>query len=609
MNETIFNYVPGVLGVLPEGTLNNPVLENNVLENNSQIFDTNLTSYVSGAGNDANNFNSDTKISLVDTSGNLYDFTAKDVISKIIFRTINGRYNNLRNPDWGATETQLLRLTYPDYADGISEPRGGFNSILPSAREISSTVAAQYESIPNSTGLSDWFWQWGQFIDHDMDLTESADPLEPFNIVVPTGDSWFDPMKTGTKTINLNRSIFDPNTGTGTDNPRQQINLITAYLDASMVYGSDEATANALRTNDGRGQLSMSIGYNGEALLPVDSKGFFLAGDIRVNEQVGLTSTHTLFVREHNRLANEIAHKLETGNNKILDLFNKLHLNRGDFIYESARRITGAEIQAITYNEFLPLLVGADAIPDYKGYNPWVNPSISNEFSTAAFRVGHTMLSPQLLRVDGPGKPGKVEEIALQDAFFDPDEIYNNGIDSLLRGLSYQKAQEIDNKLVDDVRNLLFGPPGAGGFDLASLNIQRGRDHGLPDFNTVRVQMGLPEYSDFDEFTGGNHTLSKQLAEVYGSVDNVDLWVGGLAESHAPGAVVGETFQKIIADQFTRLRDGDRFWYGSDPYLKPFEDLIDINYTLSEVIKDNSSVTDIHKNAFLVPHAVDATVI
>ncbi len=599
MNETIFNYVPGVLGVLPEGTPNNPVLENN-----SQIFDINLTSYFSGAGNDANNFNSDTKISLVDTSRNFYDFTAKDIISKIIFRTIDGSYNHLRNRDWGATETQLLRLTYPDYADGIFEPRGGFDRILPSAREISNTVAAQNESIPNTTGLSDWFWQWGQFIDHDMDLTESAHPLEPFNIVVPTGDFWFDPMNTGTKTINLNRSIFDPNTGT--DNPRQQINQITAYLDASMVYGSDEATANALRTNNGTGRLSMSMGYNGEALLPVDNQGFFLAGDIRVNEQIGLTSAHTLFVREHNRLADEIAYKLETGNNKILDLSNQSYLNRGDFIYESARRIVGAEIQAITYNEFVPLLIGTDAIPDYKGYNPWVNPSISNEFSTAAFRVGHTMLSPQLLRVD---PHDKVEEIPLRDAFFDPAEIHDNGIDSLLRGLSSQKAQEIDNKLVDDVRNLLFGSPGEGGFDLASLNIQRGREHGLADFNTVRAQMGLRKYSDFDELTGGNLTLSTQLADVYGSVNDVDLWVGGLAEQHAPGAVVGETFQKIIADQFTRLRDGDRFWYGSDPYLKPFEDLIDINYTLSAVIKDNSSFTDIHKNAFLVAHTVDATVI
>ena len=602
MNETIFDFVPGVLGVLPDGTLNKPILGNN----SPPIFDTNLSSYVSGAGNDANNFNSDTKISLVDTSGNLYDSTGKDVISKIIFRTIEGHYNNLRNPDWGAAETQLLRLTYPDYADGTYEPRGGFNSILPSAREISSTVAAQNESIPNTTGLSDWFWQWGQFIDHDMDLTESFHPLEPFNIVVPTGDSWFDPMKTGTKTINLNRSIFDPNTGTNTHNPRQQINQITAYLDASMVYGSDEATANALRTNDGTGKLLMSTGYNGEALLPFDSKGFFLAGDIRVNEQIGLTSTHTLFVREHNRLADEIAHKLETGNNKILDLFNQLHLNRSDFIYESARRIVGAEIQAITYNEFLPLLIGTDAIPDYKGYNSWINPGISNEFSTAAFRVGHTMLSSQMLRVDAHGK---LDEIQLRDAFFDPAEIYDNGIDSLLRGLSYQKAQEIDNKLVDDVRNLLFGSPGEGGFDLASLNIQRGREHGIPDLNTFRVKMGLHEYSDFDKLTGGNITLSRQLAGVYDSVNDVDLWVGGLAEPHAPGAVVGETFQKIIADQFTRLRDGDRFWYGSDPYLKPFEDLIDINYTLSGVIKDNSSIIDIHENAFLVPHGVDATVI
>ena len=190
------------------------------------------------------------------------------------------------------------------YQDGISEPAGAGR---PSAREISNGVAAQTRSIPNVAKATDFVWQWGQFIDHDIDLTEGTEEPEPFNIPVPEGDPFFDPNSTGTQTISLNRSAFDPSTGTDPGNPRQQINQITAFLDGSMVSGSDELRARALRTNDGTGRLKMSR----KRLLPFNTEGLpnaggpdpslFLAGDVRVNEQSGLTALHTLFVREHNR--------------------------------------------------------------------------------------------------------------------------------------------------------------------------------------------------------------------------------------------------------------------------------------------------------------------
>ena len=100
-------------------------------------------------------------------------------------------------------------------------------------------------------------------------------------------------------------------------------------------------------------------------------------------------------------------------------------------------------------------------------------------FSTACFRVGHTLLSPTLLRL---GEAGTIPEgnIPLAAAFFAPEAIIlDGGIDPILRGLAAQPAQEIDPQVIGAVRNFLFGPPGAGGLDLASLNIQRGRDHGL----------------------------------------------------------------------------------------------------------------------------------
>jgi peroxidase len=519
------------------------------------------------------------------------------------FRTLDGTKNNLSHSKWGTPETQLLRLTPAAYDDGISEPRGGDPSFLPSSRAISNTVFDQSEFIPNSTGVSDWFWQWGQFLDHDLDLTPATSG-ETFNILVPTNDPEFDPTGTGTEEISFTRSIYDFSTGTSVNNPREQINEITAYIDGSNVYGSNNERAAALRTNDGTGKLKTSIGNNGEVLLTFNTEGLdnddpfnrpanqlFLGGDIRANEQVGLTATHTLFVREHNRLAEEIGQRLDNGDTELVDVFEASGLSRGDFIYEAARRTVGAEIQAITYNDFLPLLLGKNTLDDYSGYDQTVNVGISNEFSTAAFRVGHTMLSTTL-------QNGTSEGLALRDSFFNPDLITTGGVDNLLLGLASQAAQEVDTLVIDDVRNFLFGQPGAGGFDLVSLNIQRGRDHGIPSYTEVREELGLDPITNFADISS-DPEVQADLKAVYGSVDQVDLWVGGLAEDHVNGALVGETFQVILLDQFTRLRDGDRFYYENDQLLSVLAPDVE-NTTLGDIILANSSISNIQDNVFLV---------
>ncbi|MGC1246599.1 MAG: peroxidase family protein [Spirulinaceae cyanobacterium] len=501
------------------------------------------------------------------------------------FRTIDGIDNNLSNQDWGSSHTQLLRLTHPSYQDGISEPRGGgINAALqlPSPRAVSNAVSGQSGSVFNSLGASDFLWQWGQFVDHDIDITEGGDTPEAFNILVPSGDPFFDPHNTGTQEIGLNRSIYNPLTGTGTDNPRQQINEITAFIDASNVYGSDLTTAASLRSGVG-GKLKTSIGN----LLPLSDSNFFLAGDVRANEQVGLIAMHTLFVREHNRLAQEIA----TADPGLTD----------EEIYQQARAIVGAQMQVITYNEFLPLLLG-EGLGSYAGYKDDVNPGISNEFSTAAYRVGHTMLSPNLLRLDENGNPIPEGNIALRDAFFSPHRVINEGgIDPILRGLATQQAQEVDTLVIDDVRNFLFGVPGSGGFDLASLNIQRGRDHGLPSYNEARIALGLGAARSFADLTR-DAELQNAFAGVYNDINDVDFWIGGLAEKHTNGGIVGELFATVIKDQFTRLRDGDRFWYTnvfSGERLQELEDT-----TLAEVIRRNTDIENIQDNVFLASEKV-----
>ena len=228
-------------------------------------------------------------------------------------------------------------------------------------------------------------------------------------------------------------------------------------------------------------------------------------------------------------------------------------------VYQAARARVIGEIQAVTYKEWLPALLGQNPIKPYAGYKAGVNPAVSNEFATAGFRFGHSIVGPDIEFLDNNGNK-VADPVSLAQAFFNPSIVKGVGIDPVLKYLVSDPSQEVDLKVVDQLRNFLFGAPGQGGLDLASLNIQRGRDHGLADYNTTRAAYGLPRVTDFAQITPDT-VLQGKLRDLYGSVDKIDLWVGVLAEKHLPGASVGATARAIIADQFTRLRDGDRFWY------------------------------------------------
>ena len=489
-------------------------------------------------------------------------------------RSIDGTGNNLEDLELGSSGEQLLRVAPADYADGFSAPAG---EDRPSAREISNALSAHSdEAVPNDRKLSAFLHVWGQFLDHDIDLTTTQDGGgESFDIEVPAGDQYFDPDGTGDQVISFTRSNFDESTGTDVDNPRQQVTDITAWIDGSMIYGSDDTTAASLRAFEGGRML---IGDDG--LLPTDENGNFIAGDIRANENIELISMQTLFVREHNYWADTIA----TENPDLSD----------EEIFQQARAIVIAEIQAITFNEYLPSLLGRDVLSEYGGYDSTVNPTIANEFSTAAFRFGHSVINEDVEFFGDDGRAVR-DEVELREAFFNPALLQETGIDSILKYVASSQSEEIDLQVVDSLRNFLFGTPGQGGLDLASLNIQRGRDHGLADYNSVREAYGLPRVEGFDEISS-DPTIQQTLSDLYDTVDNIDLWVGGLAEDHEQGSSIGETFGVIITDQFERLRDGDRLWYEnvfSGRELRQIEQT-----TLSDIIQRNTNVGNLQDNVF-----------
>jgi hypothetical protein len=504
--------------------------------------------------------------------------------------SITGVGNNLGNPSWGAVNVNLLRYVASAYADGRSAAAGPSR---PNPRSLSNALSTQDESAPeNNRQMSDFLYVFGQFLDHDIGLSTTGGESLP--IAVPSGDPFFDPSGSGTKQMPFSRSSF--NASSGSSNPRQQTNTITAFIDGSQVYGSDAARASALRSFSG-GKLKTSAGN----LMPLNTEGLpnandahlvpdsqlFLGGDVRSNENVELTAIQTLFLREHNRQAASIA-----ANNRSLS---------DEQIYQQARRVVIAELQAITYNEFLPALLGRGAMPGYRGYRPNVNPGISNEFSTAAFRFGHSMLDGEIGRLNNDGSDTPQGPIPLRNAFFNPTVFetslpdHQGDIDPFLKSAASGNTQEVDLMIVDDVRNFLFGAPGSGGFDLAALNIQRGRDHGLADYNTVRAAYGLPRVTSFAQISSKPSTASA-LEAAYGSVSNIDLWAGGLAEDHTARGSLGPLFTRIVANQFARLREGDRFYYENSLRGRQLDQLR--RTTLSSVIRANTALTTIQPNAF-----------
>ena len=496
------------------------------------------------------------------------------------FRTIEGTNNNLSNPTLGSANMPFLRTTTNAYGDGLDTPAGAGQR---GTREISNVIDAQTTSVLVATTA--YWWAWGQFIDHDMSLTPIAVPTEVFNIPVPACDPQFDPNCTGTATISFSRSAFIHDV----NNVRQQVNVNTQWMDASQVYGSDTARAQELRALDGTGHLKVSTGtllpfnVNGFPNQPNNSSSFFLAGDVRANENSPLTALQTLFMREHNFWADQFS----SGDPTLDD----------DGIYFRARAVVCAEIQKITYQEFLPGLLGRTTLPPYPGYNESVDPSIANVFATASFRFGHSLLTSTISRLDANNQ--SIGDLLLDQAFFRPTQITSVGVEPYLRGLALQEVEKVDGLIVDAVRN--FSPGTARGFDLPALNMQRGRDHGLPRFNQVRLDYGLPAFTSFSQITSDT-AMQAKLASAYATVDDIDAWVGMIVEDHGTRVfpLMGSTAVTVLTDQFERLRDGDRFWY--EAYLDPATLATVQNTTLADIIRRNTTITtEIQDDVFELP--------
>lgn len=517
------------------------------------------------------------------------------------YRTIDGSGNHPQ--DLGAKDAKIVRITDIDYLDGISQPAAP-NRTNP--RSISTYIFEQDDRVDNRLNLSDYVWAFGQFLDHDISLVRD-NSAEYAPIEVAQNDDFFDVGDI----ILMDRSQGAPGTGTDVDNPREYINSITSFIDASNVYGSDEERAEWLRDPlSNIGKLKVSQGnllpwntttgeINGSSSdpsipemdnVPIYTVMSYVAGDVRANENPLLLALHTIFVREHNRLCDEL-HAKNPG-------------WAGDYIYLEARKWVGAYLQAITFYEWLPSQ--GVYLPSYNGYNSLLDPSVSNVFSAAAFRMGHTLINTDVLRMEDNGSEMNSGNVTLRDAYFNPTLIsISGGIDPYLKGMATNLQQDFDCKIIDDLRNFLFAdtPNGSVGLDLAAINISRGRERGLTDYNTVRYNLGLTRINDFIGITNDAES-AEELSIIYNdNIDDIDPWVGMLAEEHEDGALLGKTVMTILERQFEALRDADRFYFENDESFTAEEIEQIKGITLQDIIMRNTNISLMQKEVFVaMPH-------
>jgi hypothetical protein len=594
--------------------------------------------------------------------------------------SLDGNGDNVANPAWGRAGKSYSRVAAARYEDGIAAPASG-----PNSRRVSNRVFNDSnQNIFSERQVSQWGGVWGQFLDHTFALANGSGKTARAANIPFKGTDPLESFANDLGVIPFTRSAATAGTGTSKANPRQQTNLLSSYIDAFPVYGGTNERLEWLREGsvDGnldnnsarlmlpgnylprrtsRGAPASAPVMRADGRLAANPNNAMVAGEVRANENLALTATQTLFAREHNRIVSQLPSSLSEEEK-----------------FQIARRVVIAEQQYITYNEFLPAM-GIN-LPAYSGYNPRMNATVSNEFATVGYRA-HSQIHGEVeveteaarytaaqldafkaqgIEVETAGDEVKLA-IPLNVAFFNPDLVPALQLGPLLKSVGVEAEYRNDEQIDNQLRSALFQVPVSGNptcldgptlpqcfkgvADLGAMDLERGRDHGMPSYNRLRKAYGLPARTSFTAITGepsaafpadpkltpGNKAndpdgldftrlldlfglqvdtadpvalsrtvvegvrrapLAARLRALYRDVNKVDALVGMVAEPHVPGSELGELQQAIWTRQFQRLRDGDRFFYGNDQGLTFIRNTYKIDYrrNLGDIVALNTDI-------------------
>ncbi|KAK3098182.1 hypothetical protein FSP39_016935 [Pinctada imbricata] len=535
---------------------------------------------------------------------------------------------------------QLIRRSPPAYSDGVFEPAGRGR---PNPLDISTAAHSGQAGLGSARGRNAMLVYYGQqLVEEVLDVQRPGCPFEYENIPVPKGHPRFDVNDLGNVAIPFLRSRYDSRTGYSPNNPRQQINEISAYLDGTLFYGPGKAWTDAIREFRGGRLLADNSSKPLQEQFPApndfrlpfanpppprdhylkSNTRFFRIGNIRGFENPFQLTFGVIWFRWHNHVAAELAIQNPNWDDELL--------------FNNARKRVIAHHQKISMYDWLPRFLSIDKsgnlfnIPPYyrndsdsesiylfNGYDAEVHPGIAQEFQTAAMRFGHTLVPPgvwlrgassggicdwRMLTSSVGDRTRTVNALRLCNTYFNGQETVEPMMDDLIRGMSSTLSEREDPILVADLREHVFGSLDFSRRDLAALNIQRAREHGVSDYNTVREAYKLPKLTDWNEINGDTDIQNGAIANLKAlydnrneSIDDIDLFTGGLLETTLNGP--GPLFQRILLDQFMRLRHGDRFWFeNTDSRFRQFNNS-EIEYIRQVTLKDIiTNVTNIDPN-------------
>lgn len=337
----------------------------------------------------------------------------------------------------------------------------------------------------------------------------------------------------------------------------EKVNVVTSFLDHSPIYGSDHKTMKKVRSFNG-GRLKT----NTKNVLPLEN-GTYFSGDDRVNQTPFLAIWHSIFIRNHNHLADKLGH--------INSHWDK------EKIFQEARKINIAVYQKIVYEEWLKLFLGNEACKRFDNidYNENIDASTTNDFAAGAFRFMHSFISSQMNFFDHEmkGRTFNFSDTLLNAKYLE------NFYDQIIRGLLKQKISLVGYS--SEILNKFFKGKNDIGHDLLSIDILRGRDHGVSSYDKYRkmcnIKSNIKVFNDLAPHIPPK--AIKQLRQTYKSVHDIDLLVGGALENIAVEILsnvtedgfgfFGPTFQCIISEQFFRLKAGDFYFYTHQHHFTP----------------------------------------
>uniref|UniRef100_T1KCF3 NAD(P)H oxidase (H2O2-forming) n=1 Tax=Tetranychus urticae TaxID=32264 RepID=T1KCF3_TETUR len=547
-----------------------------------------------------------------------------------IYQSYDGWYNNKDKPNLGSTGSSLSRLTSARYQDGVGKP---LISDLPNPFHLSSLLSTNdNENIVNRLGKNALLVFFGEHVTNEIVDTriQSSCPPEYFDVEIPSDHEF--KRKLGRSFMPFIRGKYSQETGKSVNNPRKMISDATPYIDGGTIYGRSKMVTDQLRSFES-GRLRSDISNknfpaknrNG---LPNDNepiyqnntnsahmesvKRFYATGDYHANENPFLLAINIMWFRWHNLIADKLRK-----NNRHWD---------DEKIFNTARKWVIASQQQVIINEWLPIWTGK-SLTKYNGYKKSVDPSVSHLFSGSAMRYGHVLVPPtvklwfdvcdqsynvnkrKLRQIKRKNNPlYNTSPVKLCNSFFSSFNLTEKSYKSFFLSLTVTSSRPDGASISKNLRRRTYGPIDFTRRDLASVNIQRGRDFGLPDYLSTRSLFNLPVYGDMysinSNLWNSSTTNFHKISTLYKNVNDIDVYFGGLMESNANG--IGETFREIINEQFTRIRDSDYFWYQNrenklfdDTQIKKLE-LLSIRDILTLTLN-----VSVQEKPFLLPNERD----